>query len=756
VALSSAPVVSVSDYGRGRSAVARRWITELELAAKETRSWETRFRAIEKRYRDDRMQMQDARSWRSGLYRFNVLWSNVQTLLPAIYARPPKPVVVRRFRDRDPIGRAASQIVERGLDYMIECSDLHQTVRQAVEDFLIGGRGQVWLSYYRKSIEPDSDRPAPDYEEVRCDYVFWADFQMSPARTWKEVRWVARREYMTRDQLRERFPRLSAAQIEAIPLDWRPDHLNEQDVSAEHQAFLRTTVWEIWNKDDRRVYWICPGYGDAPLDEQDDPLNLEGFFPCPRPLLATTTNGTMVPVPDYAEYQDQAEQLDELTCRIGMVTRAVKVAGLYPGDERDIVRLFNEGVENELLPVTNWASFMDKGGLERAIALMPTEKIAGVLKSLVDIRSVIKNDLYEVTGIADIVRGSTQPSETATAQQIKGRYATMRLSDKQQEVARFVRDILRIMAEIMCEQFSPQTLLLMSDYALSDDPGPDGQQKVFAALQLLRDDKLRGFRIDIEDESTIAVDEQADKAARLEFLQAVSAYLRQAVPAGQQVPELAPLLGKMLLFGVRAFRSGRDMETSIENALAELEDAQRRAAGQPKPPSPQEVEMQAKMQEVQMRAAEAQQRSEAEAYQAQLDNALEMRKLELQEAEAARKHEFAMADLELRLRMAEAERQKAEREVALKERAQQAVEIEAARPEREAAEMAARLEEIEAAIMETAQTAATAKDGHEAVVKELIRTLSSPRRIIRGPDGRAVGVELVTDAPNGLGDMEQK
>ena len=833
---STSPVTAIEDYGAGKAGIAARWITELDLAEKEFHDWVFRAKAIEKRYRDDRTTIQDSIRRGSGTYRFNVLWSNVQTLMPAVYARPPKPVVQRRFRDRDPVGRAASQIIERALDYQIECGDLHATVKQAVEDYLLGGRGTVWLRYEPKYATPqtspeitdadddgpeaeetgedgsmaegmeaeggepmdgtaenaqvtDGDQGAPDYEEVECDYVYWEDFTCSPARIWKEVRWVARRVFMTRGEMRARFDNLSEIDIMAIPLDWKPNHMTDESIGVEHQAFMRATIWEIWNRDDRRVYWIAPGYGAQPLDMRDDPLGLEQFFPCPRPLTATTTNGTIVPVPDYTEYQDQADQLDDLTGRIAMVTKAVKVAGLYAAEEREIARLFSEGVENQLLPVNNWAGFMENGGLERAVMLMPMEKIASVLRDLTEIRTVVKNDLYEITGIADVIRGSTQPEETATAQRIKGKYATMRLSDKQVEVARFVRDILRMMGEIMCDHFSPQSLLMMSDYMQSNDSGmaeaqdkmmeiqgmmamgqqPDPQQvqqvqaqmraaqmeaqkaqkKIADAVMLLKNETARGFRIDIEDQSTIAVDDQEEQAARTGFVTAVSSFLKEAVPAVQQVPEMGELLGKMLLFAVRGYRVGRDMETTIEDALAQLQKAQAAAASQPKPPSPDEIKAQAEQQKMQADMQMSQQQAEAEGMKYQAELAIKQMEMQAKDAADQRAHEFAMAELELKARQQQADEKKlliearkmdaeaidAENKAALSTGEKNKMDNE----EAQTAEMATRLDNVEGAVMEVAKTV---NEGHAAVVQHL-RQIGGAKRIIRGPDGRAVGVEPV-------------
>jgi len=778
---SSAPVTEVKDYGEGKSGIASRWITELEIAGKETATWEDQAAAIERRYRDER-KYSSGGARTADSYKFNVLWSNVQTLMPAIYARPPKPVVGRRFRDRDPVGRAASQIIERGLDYTIDCEGLHHTIKLCVLDFLLSGRGTVWLRYepsFKESAREDGVQIEQDpeqkdelaYEEAECDYVHWTDFQCSPSRVWEEVRWVSRRVYMTRDAMRKKFKHLSEAVIQDIPLDWKPKNQVDSDISVEHQAFQRATVWEIWDKEERKVVFIAPAYTQAPLDIVDDPLRLEGFFPCPRPLLSTTTNGTIVPVPDYVEYQDQADQLDELTGRIAMVTKAIKVAGFYPAEEKDVARLLSENVENALLPVHNWAAFIDKGGLEKLVALMPVERLATVLRDLTEIRAVVKNDLYEITGISDIIRGSTKASETATAQEIKGRYASMRLSDRQQEVARFVRDVMRMMGEIMCEHFTPQTLLLLSDYhQIGEMPElPEGMQpndpafiakmqefevekkkaekKIAAAIALLKNEKARGFRIDIEDESTVAQDDMAEKQARVEFLGAVSGFLQQAVPASQAVPEMAPLMGKMLLFGVRAFRAGRDMETSIEDALAEMEKAQKAAADQPKPPSPEEVAAQAEAASAQAKMQAEQQKAEVDIMATQAD--LEIRKMEMDAKERSeqRAHEFAMADLELKamqagtadkkaqaeMRRMDAEGQKTALETEALTREKKSYEAEDAQTQ----EMADRMDRMEGGLMEVA---AGVSQAQEALVQQL-KSLSGPKKIIRGPDGRAVGVE---------------
>lgn len=301
--------------------VARRWIGELDLWSRSVSEWNKQGDKIVSRYRDERPATE------KGDQRFNVLWSNVQTLFPAIYSKPPKAMVERRFKDRDPVGRAASEILERCLDTEIETSGFHPTMKRAVLDRLLPGRGTVWVRYepHIKTMAPEGSQEEEqaeegpsadpyvdddplhsegtqtdegmamagggepeeykDWECLKVDYVYWKDFSHNPARFWDEVRWVGRRVFLTREELIERFGEEIGS---AVPLDHKPENMSEDKQAVpEYQDMMKAVVWEIWNKPDRTVYWIAPSYTYSPLDVKEDPLKLENFFPTPKPLFAT-------------------------------------------------------------------------------------------------------------------------------------------------------------------------------------------------------------------------------------------------------------------------------------------------------------------------------------------------------------------------------------------------------------------------------------------------------------------------------------
>lgn len=574
---------SPDEIGGDGEAIAKRWHLEIKLAKKARAKWWKRSKKIIARYRNE---TPGDREEKEGAARFNVLWSNVQTLLPAVYAKKPEPWVERRYRDSDPIGRAASTILERCVRVIIE-KDYHAAMRQAALDYLLPGQGVVWLRY-----DPayDGEEGAVASERVCTDHVDYEDFLANPARTCAELRWVARRSFLTRADMEKRFGEIA----KSVPLDYKPKDLPDDDKGgAQDRMFKRATVWEIWNKDDKKVYFVSEHFGQ-PLEVADDPLKLDNFWPMPDPLLATTANDSIVPVPDYAQYFDQADELDRITGRIYALTKALKAAGVYDSSVPALQRLLEEGHDNTLIPVPNWSEFTQKGGMAKAIDLLPIKDIAEVLIRLYESRQQIKNDLYEITGIADIVRGQSQgPAKTATEQRIKGQFASLRLQDRQQAVQRFCRDAIAIIAEIVAEHFSPETLFLMSGYGETEEfrSNPDQGRATFQkAAELLKHEKLRGFRVEIETDSTVEADAQAEKQARIEFIGAVAQFMPQAIEGATQHPMLAPLFGKMLLFGVRAFKVGRDLESAMENAIVEME----RAKDAPPKPSPEEMQAQAK------------------------------------------------------------------------------------------------------------------------------------------------------------------
>lgn len=653
--MQSAPVEKPSDFGPPPEGTVAYWMAQDKLAEKLERRWIKRARNIVRRYRDERGAAL------ADVHRYNVLWSNVQTLKPALYGRTPKAEVDRKFKDQDDTGRLASIILERAVTNSLDSCDFDSQMQAVVEDNLLPGRGVMrvlYVPHFGDEIEDEAadegglenegdaatidtagdqpPQPKPRevvWEEARLQYVFWEDYREGPARKWQEVPWVKYRAYMTRQELTDRF----GTKGKRVKLDMSLTNEQVNPVNARGgdrgdmlpDVLKKAEVWEIWDKTTRQTIWLAPGSPEQGLlDSAEDPLKLPGFFPNPDPLLSTTTNDTRIPVPDYVEYQDQAHELDKLTARIDILVRALKVSGVYAGAEKQVLQqLVDEGMENKLIPVEDWAQFAgDKGGVSNLIQWMPIQQVAETLIQLYNARDRVKQIIWEITGMSDIMRGASNAAETATAQTIKVQFGTMRLSERQREVARFARDAIRLVASVIAGHFSPQTLSMMTNLPdLKPVPAPppppqgpqmvvDGQtgqvtpspqmqqyqqimqqyqqavapilqanqqaqQQFEAACKIIKDDMPHGFRIDIEADSTIEPDEQAEKQSVNEFMGALVPLLQQIMPISMGNPAFANFGKELVTFAMRHYRIGRSLEDSMEKAFDTL--------GQmPPPPQP--------------------------------------------------------------------------------------------------------------------------------------------------------------------------
>ena len=703
---------------------------------KEFAKWEGRVEKILKRYRDDRTTT-------TAQSHYNILWANVQTLKAATFSRMPKPDVSRRHKDSDPVARVASMLLERALDFEItNTEDFYHSLNSCVYDRFLGGRGTSWIRYepiietddtFVSEDELDSDSVSEylDIEQAPVDYVHWRDFGHNSARTWDEVSCVWRKVYMTRQMLKERFPEDKFDDLwKRIPLDASPD---EPRTKMTEGVTKRGLIYEVWDKEEKCVYWISKSMGKI-LDKREDPLQLEEFFPCPEPMFSTLTNESLVPVPDFTLYQDQANELDTLSDRIKGLVDAMKVRGFYDAANADLGRLFTEGDNNTLIPVKNYAAFAEKGGLGGAVEFVDLTPIANALNMAYMAMGQVKQQIYDITGISDIVRGASNANETATAQQIKGQYASLRLKTYQDEVARFASQVLKIKAQIICQHFQPETIVKIGGAELLS---PTDQQLVPQAIQLLKDNPMRTFRIEIATDSMLYADEQQEKTDRVEFLQATSQFIEKAIQGAQAVPELTPLLMDLLKFGVQGFRVGRTLEGEFDTfADAEKEkQAQAQANPQPPAPDPEMIKAQAEQQKAQMEAqikqmemqAEAQreaQRLEFDRYKVELENNTKVLIAELS----------AKTDLHLKSLDINANKEQ-----------ETLTEVTPGGIEQPTSALSGLVEAINnnMAVMTQAQ----AQHNQDILMQQqmahesLVQQLTKPKQVVRGADGKIVGVQ---------------
>lgn len=604
-----------------------RWLSEIRLYEGESRKWMEQCKKINQRYKQ-RQSSGEEQQRTQVRKKFNILWSNIQVLSPALYAKTPSvEVVLRDQQSSDPTGRMTSEVFQRSISYEVGEYDFDSTASNIISDYLLFGRGQGRVRYkatfgQSQEIDPTTKQPLEvvESEHALCEYVYHEDFLHSPARIWEEVRWVAFRSYMSRDELIKEFGDAG----KEVSLDTSTMGAKESyEADKTPEMFKKAIVYEIWNKVDKKVYWVTSGYQKGPLRVSDDPLGLKGFFPCPRPFYATLSTDSLIPTPDYEYYRDQAIEVDDLSTRMSAITDAIRVNGAYDAACGVDLSGILKQEDGKLKAVHNWRALGNKGGLSGVMQTVDIEPLVKVLGQLYEARKSCLDEIYQITGISDIIRGQSNQYETAAAQQIKSRFGTLRLSSRQMGFQRFLRDLLALKGEIIAEKFAPETIRQISGYDFIPGAtltGPDptwmpppadpnippeqlppqepppmvpDDTEFNSVIELLKSDPLRNYRVNVETDSTLAVDDDVEKEKSNEYLGAMSQFVQSFGQTLQMFPTLAPWIQEVIASTSKCYRFGRQMQDSLESSFAALVEQMSQPPPPPPPPEPDPAKMQA-------------------------------------------------------------------------------------------------------------------------------------------------------------------
>lgn len=616
------------------------WSKRLSKAEKFLEGCHSHGRKVYSRYKDSRDEVASLGQ------RANFFYANVNTLKESLFNSMPKPDVqrVQRGDFQDDVSRVAANVVARGLTYEIECAkDFDEAITSAIIDRLVPGMGQVWVAF-EADKDTETDMVVDGSEEITVDHVYWEDFLYEPCRKWSKCGWVARRLHLTKREMEEAYGKDSVDKAGAASD-------NEDSLTAVEINKDKFCVYEIWDKRTKKVYHVVKGL-EEPLKELDDPYKLRNFFPCPRPLLANVDTTGFKPVTDYHLAQDQYNQLDVLYGRIQLIVEAIKVAGLYDASNEDIGRML-QGAENRLIPVPNWAMHAERGGTKGQIDWFPVEQVATVLQALYAAFEATKSILFEITGMSDIIRGASNPYETKGAQEIKAQFASVRMGAYQRDVAKFVRDILRIMAEMFTQLYSDKKVM-----AIIGDLPPNDMQYLPQAGQVLRDDGLSKYKVNIQTNSLTQADWALEKEQRMELVTTIGQMVGQITQMSQQVPGLEMLGIQLIKFAIAGYKAGTELEGWIDTQLDEMSTKAMEQKNNPQPPEPSpeekkaEAETQKMQMEMQIKAQDAQMKAQIDQQKMQMD--LAMKQAELAHKEKMAQLDYQIKQLELQMRQAEA------------------------------------------------------------------------------------------------------
>lgn len=645
--------------------------------------WMKEIKAALKRERDYRKCAQEAveiyESDKPDKTPFNILFSNTETILPALYNATPRADVRSRFKHDVPVAVAGAKLCQTLLDFTIDNGDPNYEVFdnlmiQAVRGALVPGRGVTFFKYEAEIEYDKEENPIRTRSETVCgEDVPWDRFICGYAHTWIQVPWAGRIHYLNREEAKARFKEKASKLNFTSPEDSDSAESPQLPSGEKATGVELACVYEIWDKTTKKQLFLHEGMEEF-LEVNDDPYKLEGFFPFPEPIQLIKRFTSLTPQTLYQVYRNQAAELNRITTRIQRIIEALKVRGFY--DSRvEAIREALTQEDNILLPVQNVGAMMGQGGkLEDAVFTFPIEKYVNVLQQLYIQREQVKQVIFEVLGIADILRGASVASETATAQNIKAQWGGLRLKRFQKAVSHYVRDCLRIVAELSFSHYSPDTIRQMTGSTLP--PAAQKQQAQVVAqelssrqqpvppqvsqvleqpafeevLQVLQTKLLRRYNIDIETDSTVDAEATGEKEAIGEFMNAFSQLLAGLGPLMQDQTLPFEAAKEIMLAVVKRYRFGRE----VEDKLREMQPPQPQADPKQLEQQAKDLEQQAQQIEQQTRALEDKKR-EIELAGSDLDHQKQMLQAQAQQMEERLEMAVERAMLALERREAEVE-----------------------------------------------------------------------------------------------------
>jgi hypothetical protein len=601
------------------------WLKEIERAKKDEDGWRLHACEAIRIYEggDDKDKSGTA---------FNILHSNIETVVPALYNSTPVPDVRRRYSDADQMAKQAVDVIERAVSYSLDQHDFDGAMLEATRDRSLAGRGVVRVRYkphMQQQMDPMTGQPfdAVGYQETYTEYVTWDRFVRGPATVWERVPWIAYEHDLTESGLRQIG--VEPERIQSLTFDDSKTSGGSKEGEADKKAstgvFKTVKVYEIWDKDTRSVLFVSPQDKDQPLAVKEDPLGLPGFFDTPKPLQGLRKRRDLTPLCPYEIYRPLITELETVQRRINALVSQLKVRGLVDGQlaiDLETVRNLEDG---QYKPVEDASKFLGGGGkLENAVAHWPMDPIVMALRELYVQREATKQTIFEVSGLSDILRGQSNASETATAQQIKQQWGSMRIQVQQADVARYARDLFRLMASIICQHFTPENLSAMTQIKIAPE-----------VAQLLKDDVGRGFRIDIESDSTIRADMSRTQEQMGKFLEGTGMYMQSMGGLFQAMPEALPAMIEIYTAFARKFKLGKQAEDALEKLpqiMQQKMQAMEQAKQQPSPEQ-QKAEADAKAREAEMGMKREGHQLDMQAKAADVQTKQQLSAMKLREAE---------------------------------------------------------------------------------------------------------------------------
>lgn len=500
------------------------------------------------------------------IYTPNILNSTCKATVSAIYTQLPLPLISFRSKpENEQLANKVSTALRSVLAFFIRNrandstigEDLGTIMPSLVEEAYLTGRATI-----RVDVEKTKSKTVKEsivYRQVPYTGIIWDN----TAYHWSDVSWIAFSHHMCRDEIEDMYEYENDYEDEPeekgelIQVEAESSDSNQPGAtlfsSVGNASFSKKTslVWEIWDKETGNIFWINsePVMGknnDGVLKIEKPSIKFPGFFPIPQPFSTSRTSGSTIPTLPWSTYKIQAKTLSDLNLRLNQQINSIKVVGLYDksiGDEFASAMLSNDAV-GCYVPTDLDKLARTQGDVSASIWTKSNAEQTAIIPMLYNQIQMLTNDIYQITGVSDLMRGFQAAGETATATQMKNMYGQNRLIESKQLLDNFIVSMYELTASAI-SKLSDKTLtsILGQDVVLS--VGDDGKQ--ITLFDILRQVDELDLLVVID-----AGQQSVESIKKSEEMQAVGAFLQQgqllaqAAQTGQITPKMAAMLGKKM------------------------------------------------------------------------------------------------------------------------------------------------------------------------------------------------------------------
>lgn len=606
-------------------------------------------------------------------------WASVKTLEPAYYSRTPRITSKRTFDVEDETARVASILVERLGNFLVENSNFDSAMQSAVLDFIHGDKATVQVNYSVEIIE-DNNRinlyevqseqgdtvyttadgavydgevfkdeeglfgqtsdEYPDNQKILLTACPFDEVLHTPdAKNESEIREKAYYFWMTKDEAVERFGEEKTRSISWKRVKNKEDNKSEREEDeGSGEQFLEG--WECWSRTNKKVYWVSEQYHDGFLDEREDLYQLEDFFPSCKFIISSKPSKDLYPTSAFKHCEAVLEELKTASRKISKLIKAIRRRALVDGASDELIDALTRLNDAEFIPVQNLNHILEKGGIQNMVWYVPVQELVASITEFTQLQDKFKNEFYEWFGLPDILRGATDPLETAKAQEIKATSAHDRFKYNKKLVACLAREAVQKMVDLALATFTDDYLAEVVGYRFLSE---DKQALYLPAMELLKNDKSRIVRVDIETDTMSFADEQMRAQQVGQAVQAIMSGLEKVAQMAQISPDFARVGLQALLYSLDTLSVGKEFSGQVKQSVNALLEKMSQSNDAPPPPDYAQMQLQLQQQDMQIRA----QQKERELQIKEMETSLKAQKQEQDAQEMMHTHQLQQYQLQM-------------------------------------------------------------------------------------------------------------